>query len=66
MKIGNEYFMETAIIVGELEKRYPTPSLRLDAPRLKQVSDMVVPVMVSLRPVSTPCADVILRSCELH
>jgi len=51
IKIGNEYFMDSMVIANELEKRYPTPSLKLDSPRLKR--SRMAPSLVPLRPVST-------------
>jgi glutathione S-transferase len=32
IKIGNKYLMDSTVIVEELERRYPKPSLKLDAP----------------------------------
>ena len=51
IKIKNEYFMDSAIIVEELERRYPRPSLKLNAPKLMRVAEVMVPVAVALRPV---------------
>jgi glutathione S-transferase len=51
IKIGNEYFMDSAVIAEELEKRYPTPSMKLDSPRLKRVTKLIIALDESLRPV---------------
>jgi glutathione S-transferase len=52
IKIGKEYLMDSTVIVKELERRYPKPSLKLDASKLTRVVDVIVPVAVTLRPVS--------------
>jgi glutathione S-transferase len=51
IKIGNEYFMDSTVIAEELEKRYPTPSLKLDSPRSKRAIELLGPVTGSLKPV---------------
>jgi glutathione S-transferase len=51
IKIKNEYFMDSAVIVEELERRHPKPSLKLNAPKLMRVAEVMVPVAVALRPV---------------
>ena len=53
IKIGNEYLMDSSVIVDELERRYPKPSLKLDAPKITRVVELIVPIAVALRPVGT-------------
>jgi hypothetical protein len=53
IKIGSEYLMDSTVIVKELERRYPKPSLKLDSPKLTRVVELIVPIAVALRPVGT-------------
>jgi hypothetical protein len=52
ISIGDEYFMDSMVIAEELEKRYPTPSMKFDSPNTKGIGDFFIPVAASLRPVS--------------
>jgi len=47
---SNTYIMDSAKIAAELEKRHPSPSLRLDSPILPQVQQLVGSALVTLAP----------------
>ena len=53
IKIRNEYLMDSTVIIEELERRYPKPTLKLNAPKLTRVVEVIVPVAVALRPGGT-------------
>ncbi|KAF2494772.1 hypothetical protein BU16DRAFT_511370 [Lophium mytilinum] len=54
LKLGDEYFMDSMVIAKELEKRYPTPSLNLDSPKIKRTRGLLGPALESLRPIWMP------------
>jgi hypothetical protein len=53
IKIGSEFFMDSTVIVEELEGRYPKPSLKIDALKITRGVELIVPVAMALRPVGT-------------
>lgn len=48
------YVMESKAIAWALEKEYPTPSVHLDSPVLKQVEEVLLAVMKALHVVLVP------------